>query len=101
MRDVLHTYSRTQLILISHGSSVNYERSKIIAEIEYDQKKESNVDASQVRSYHRTEEGKYRAGDFDSGPVRKKMSADEYRNFMGVQGLRFRKLNKTGKPKVH
>ena len=57
MRDVLHTYSRTQLILISHGSSVNYERSKIIAEIEYDQKKESNVDASQVRSYHRTEEG--------------------------------------------
>lgn len=59
------------------------------------------MDSSQVRSYHKTDGGKYRAGDFDSGPVRKKMSAAEYRDFMGVQGLRFRPVNKTDKTKVH
>lgn len=72
--------------MMSHASRINYERAKIMAEIDRDEKK----DEADVKPYVKDDTGKIRASK-GGGPKRGKMSADDYRDMMRMQGIRFRK----------
>lgn len=92
LREVLHKYSRTQLVLISHGSSINAERSRIAGEIKYEENRSRFGDNEPPKSFAMAEGGEYQVGEFNRGPKRGEKSAEEYREFMGWQGIKFRKV---------
>lgn len=86
--------------MIGHGSLANYEMGKIRSQIEMDWDKEENGEAKdKPKPYVRLGRGKYKvysAEPGSNGPVMKKMSADEYRKFMGAQGITFGKVVTNG-----
>lgn len=88
LNTILHTYSTTQLAMIASGGSLNYERSKIMTEIE---SKHKNGQEEPSNFWYDANDKCYQvvAGKGCGMPKRKAMTADEYRKFMGGQGLKF------------
>ena len=87
--------------MIGHGSITSYEMGKIRSQIESDADKEELGDAKEKpKPYIKTGRGKYKvlptATGNASGPVMKRMSADDYRRFMAEQGITFGKVIANG-----
>lgn len=82
--NLLNRYATTQLVLMGHAQGLNYERSEVIAKIRNDHTKDK--DEAKFRFDPTTK--RYMAG-VESSLVRGGMSADEYRRFMGAQGMAF------------
>lgn len=111
MNEVLHKFSRTQLVMIAHGSRINYKRGKIMAELESEREKDSPDDSvkhfrqvnSPVGKKFDTEPKearvfKTRGTDAtvkrsNRGPAMGKVTAEEYRAFMRSQGIKFKRVD--------
>ena len=85
LAQAIHNYSRTQLILMAHGSGINYERSEKRAKVKYDAE---HTDGAEVSKGFVREGGKYVVGQ-ETRLIFGETPADTYRTFMRAQGIRF------------
>lgn len=77
--------------MLAHGCSLNQEMGRIKADIDYEYK---NASKEKAKPYIRVN-NTYKVFSSENevvGPVMKKMSAKEYREFMGAQGVHFGKV---------